>query len=170
MEDIDLEKFFTVLAGLSASIFFLWQIITGWLVVNVEISIETERQTLDEDKDWLAFKINFKKGKTDTLQIKDLKAQVRKQDGSLVEGGEFSFDEIRRLAAPLNQINWSTPDPEGKNISLSPEESFHLGTFVEVPAGMPVIVEAVLHGNRKFWWSGFQWRASVASLPVGKEK
>jgi hypothetical protein len=53
--------------------------------------------------------------------------------------------------------------------SLSPGESFHPGRFLQVPAGLPLIVEMTMHGKRTMWGKGFQWRASVASLPVSKK-
>lgn len=164
MEEV--KNVLTIIAAFSASVFFIWQIVAGWLVVNVEISILTERQTKSEAEDWLAFKLVFKKGKTDTLQIKDIKARVITQDGSIVSGGLFSFDEIHKLSVTNNMVDWSKLNEDARNISLSPEESFHLGRFVSVPVGEPLIVEMVLHGTRTMWGRGFQWRTSVASLPI----
>lgn len=163
---MDIKDTLTAVAAFSASVFFIWQIVAGWLVVNVEVSIITERQAIDDSKDWLAFKIVFRKGKTDTLQIKDIKARVRTQDGAIVQGGEFSFDEIHKLNAPDNIVDWNKFNTDKKNISLSPEESFHVGRYTQVPSGVPLIVEMVLHGTRTFWGRGFQWRASVVSLPT----
>ncbi|HMI77454.1 MAG TPA: hypothetical protein VK484_01610 [Ferruginibacter sp.] len=165
----ELKNILTIIAALSASVFFIWQIVAGWLVVNVEISIITERQSKSREQDWLAFKLVLKKGKTDTLQIKDIKARVRKQDGETIENGSFSFEEIHKLNAPGNKIDWNELNEDGRNISLSPDESFHLGRFVMAPAGEPLIVEMVLHGTRTMWGRGFQWRTSVVSLPVKKE-
>lgn len=162
----DVKNLLTIIAAISASVFFIWQIVAGWLVVNVEVSILTDRQPKNDVEDWLAFKLIFKKGKTDTLQIKDIKARVYKQDGSIVQGGLFSFDEIHKLNAINNIVDWNKLNKDGRNISLSPEESFHLGRFLKVPAGEPLIIEMVLHGTRTMWGRGFQWRTSTASLPV----
>jgi hypothetical protein len=162
----ELKDILTIIAALSASVFFIWQIVAGWLVVNVEVSILTERQTKSDTEDWLAFKLVFKKGKTDTLQIKDIKARVRTQNGDTVKDGLFSFDEIHKLDAPGNTIDWNKLNRDGRNISLSPDESFHLGRFVIVPACDPLIIEMVLHGTRTMWGRGFQWRTSVVSLPL----
>lgn len=162
----ELKDTLTIIAALSASVFFIWQIIAGWLVVNVEISIETERKAKNDTQDWLAFKLVFKKGKTDTLQIADIKARVKLPDGEVLQDGYFTFEEIHKLSAPENIIDWSQRNTDGKNISLSPDESFHLGRFLSVPVGSPVAVEMVLHGYRTLWGRGFQWRASVVSLPL----
>jgi len=164
----ELKDILTIIAAFSASVFFIWQIVAGWLVVNVEISILTERQTINDTEDWLAFKLILKKGKTDTLQIKDIKARVTKKDGEIIQGGLFTFDEIHKLSAVDNKINWDKLNEDGRNISLSPDESFHLGRFLKVPVGEPLIVEMALHGTRTMWGRGFQWRASVVSLPVKK--
>ena len=166
----DLELILTKAAVIAGAGFFLWKVAAGWLVVNVEISIETDRQSETDDKDLLAFKINLKKGNTDTLQIKDIQARVRTEDESLPAIEIFSFAEIHKLNAKNVIVDWNSPHKKDeRNISLSPTESFHLGRFVRVPKDVPVIVEAVLHGTRTLWWKGFQWRTSVASLPVKKK-
>ncbi|MFN3849402.1 MAG: hypothetical protein ACK4NY_08245 [Spirosomataceae bacterium] len=163
MEDFDILKTIGLVA---AGCYFLWKVIAGWLVINLEIAIETERQEETPELDLLAFKILFKKGNTDTLNIKDIQARVY---GEGVEKPEvFEFSEITKLALSNHKITWSD-NPKGTKISLSPSESLHLGRFTRVLAKKPVIVEAVIHGTRRFWGIGFQWRASVVSLPPKKE-
>ncbi len=159
-----LEVFITKAAVIAGAGFFLWKVIAGWLVVNLEVSIETERQAETDKEDLLAFKLIFKKGNTDTLQIKDIQARVRLENESNIIK-VFTFSEIHKLSANNNKVDWSNLNSDRKNISLSPGESVHLGRFVRVPVGVPVIVEAVLHGTRTLWGRGFQWRASCASLP-----
>jgi hypothetical protein len=162
------QEYLTIIAALSASVFFIWQIIAGWLIINLEVSILAERQTKSSNEDWLAFKLVFKKGRTDTLQIKHVEARIRTEDGIVVPKGLFVFNEIYRFEAGDKNIQWDTLDNEGKNISLSPDESFHLGRYAIVESGQAYIVEMVLHGTRRFWRRGFQWRSSVACLPVDK--
>ncbi len=145
---------------IAAAGFFLWKVLAGWLVVNVQISIEAERQVGPNKQDWLAFKILLKKGNIDTLQIKDIQARVKYEENSLPVTKEFQFDEIHKLIAKEDNVVWGELHTS-KNISLSPGESFHLGRYLEVPTGVPVIIEAVLHGDRALWWKGFQWRVST---------
>ncbi len=164
----DFELILTKAAVISGAGYFLWKVAAGWLVVNVEISIEIERQPETEKEDLIAFKIIFRKGNTDTLQIKDIQARIRTEDGSIIFK-VFTFSEIHKLRFDNNKVDWDKPDAFKKNISLSPGESFHFGRFARVPASMPVIVEAVLHGTRTMWGRGFQWRTSLASLPVYKK-
>ncbi|MEO6734428.1 MAG: hypothetical protein ABIN01_24620 [Ferruginibacter sp.] len=168
MSTEDFKTLFTIIASASAALFFIWKIVAGWLVVNVQISIEVERQSDTKENDLLSFKLIFIKGNTDTLQIKDVKARVRKENESDIIKG-FIFPEIHKLSFDGILINFDSPNADGKNISLSPGESFHVGRFVTIPAGECVIVEAALHGSRTMWGKGFQWRASIASLPVTKK-
>lgn len=88
------------------------------------MSILTKRQSKNSTEDWFAFKLVFKKGKTDTLQIEDIKARISNDNGEVVKNGLFSFDEIHKLNAAGNKIDWNKLNEDGKNISLSPEESF----------------------------------------------
>lgn len=157
------------LAVIAAGGFFLWKANAGWLVVNLEIFIETERQFLNNE-DILAFKIILKKGSTDTLKIKDVKARVYMlEEDKEIEVQPFSFPEITKLKVEnYENIVWEK-NQDNEKISLSPGESFHLGRHCKVPNNKPVIVEATLFGNRIFWKKGFQWRASVVSLPPKKE-
>ncbi len=160
-----LQTLLTIIATASAAGFFIWKIFAGWLVVNLEISIETERQTQSDTEDLLGFKIQLKKGSTDTLKIKDIRARVCEQiDGDALH--ELTFPEIEKLNTnEMHIISWKKPFA-GRKITLSPGESFHLGRFVRIPVGIPVIIEAAVHGTRTAWGFGFQWRASIASLPV----
>lgn len=170
MKITDITTILTIIASVSAAVFFIWKIIAGWLVVNVEISIEIDRQAQTEKEDLLAFKIIFKKGNTDTLQIKDIQARVSYQQNGEQKQQVEMFPEINKLSINDKKImNWKTLDAKGRKISLSPGESFHVGRFVWIPTATPVIVEAILHGTRKFWKRGFQWHASIASLPVIKK-
>lgn len=159
------------IAIFAAAGYFLYKALTGWLVANLEISIETDRHSTDK-KDLLAFKINLKKGSIDTLQIKDIKARiytinmVTQQIEEIIQ--EFDFSEIERLKVDnKGKILWGSTIK--KNVSLSPNESFHLGRYCEVTKGQPVIVEAVLFGDRTFWKKGFQWKATVVSMPPKKD-
>jgi len=161
----NLELVLTKAAVLAGAGFFLWKVMAGWLVVNLEIYIETERQEETDKEDLLAFKLIFKKGNTDTLQIKDIQARVRLEDEKRIVR-VFEFSEIHKLKANNSKVDWNNFNADRKNISLSPGESVHFGRFVRVPVGAPVIVEAVLHGTRTLWGRGFQWRASCTSLPV----
>lgn len=56
------ENDLKIIGLVAAGCYFMWKVIAGWLVVNLEIAIETERQEETEEFDLLAFKILFKKG------------------------------------------------------------------------------------------------------------
>lgn len=170
----DIKDIAETIAIFAAAGFFLWKAIVGWLVINLQISIDTERQSFDDKDDLLGFKINFTKGNIDTLQIMDIKARMYIIDDETQEikkiVKEFSFSEIQYLKRNSDkEILWEVEKIKRKNIGLSPEESFHLGRYHKVPKGQPIIIEAALFGIRLFWIKGFQWRASVVSLPPKKD-
>ena len=116
MSTEDFKTLFTIIASASAAFFFIWKILAGWLVVNVQISIETNRQRSTEVEDLLAIKIVLIKGNTDTLQIKDIKAIVRTENEKNILK-EFSFPEIHKLFIKNDLLQWGKLNSDRRNIS-----------------------------------------------------
>lgn len=166
---INLERIATIGAFVSAAGFFIWKIMAGWLIANLEIAIETERQAKDETTDWLSIKILLKKGNTDALWLKDISVKV--SDIKRNEGAQIiQFHEFKSLSVINGEINWDNVNEHIRKYAIAPGEIFQFGCVLEVSNNVPLIVEAAVFGNRRFWRRGFQWRASTASLPVKKSK
>ena len=155
----------TVGGALTAAVFFLWKLFTGWLIINLQVSIDLKRQSYDGENDILAVQINLKKGSTDTLWIRDISLRVTPQwpaDKPTV----ITFAELTQLAIVNKKLDWEAACPEAKNITLSPDESVQFARAILVPRNRPALVEAAVFGDRTFWSKGFQWRASAVALPI----
>jgi len=159
------EGVLKILALGAGGAFFLWKLFTGWLIVNLDLSIITEREAKDESSDYLSVTLNLKKGATDSVWIKDISALVSPIVGAPKEIIHFS-DELSRLQDDNGIINWQCRDEPGRKWTLSSGENLQLSCVVVVPVGIPVSVSAAVLGTRLFWPPGFQWRASVVSLPL----
>lgn len=165
----DFQALFTGLAIIATAGFFGWKIIAGWLIVNLEIAIETSRQFKDETNDWLGINLLLKKGNTDALWLKDIAVKIYAYDGKPVNQ-IIRFEEFHSLTISDKKIDWDTPSKDKRNYTIAPGEIFRFGKIEAVPSGIPLIIEAAVFGKRAFWPKGFQWRASCTSLPVKKEK
>lgn len=163
-----IETWLKVVALIAAASFFTWKVWTGWLIINLQVSLDVKRQNYDEKNDLLAIQLNLKKGSTDTLWIKDASIRVT-TDGPSNQQKIIPISELTEFAVTDGKIDWNAPNRNGKKITLSPDESTQFATTTVVPRGTVARVEAAIFGNRTFWNEGFQWRASSVSLPVAKE-
>jgi len=172
------------LALFAAGVFFAWKLLTGWLIANLGVEIDTQRQMLDGSRDYLAVTVRLKKGATDTVWLTDVSLRVAAQPLSIGEQVALEafeprearsedqiihFPELKLLAVQDGQIDWSKADSEGKKLTLSPGESFQLARAFSVPSRIPISVEVAVRGDRTFWPAGFQWHASAIALPVPDE-
>ena len=66
------ETVLTIIALTSAAGFFIWKLIAGWLILNLEVFIELQRQRKSDDNDFLAIKLKLQKGNTDALWLEDI--------------------------------------------------------------------------------------------------
>lgn len=166
MELKDWESVLTISAIVSAAGFFGWKIIAGWLIVNLEVAIETTRQSIDKDNDWLAITLLLKKGNTDALWLKDIVVRIYDNKGEQWED-DIRFHEYNSLPVVNGKITRSKKNQSPRKYTIAPEEIFRYARVVKVPGGNePLTIEAAVFGKRAFWPKGFQWRSSAVSLPV----
>ncbi|MBL7763895.1 MAG: hypothetical protein JNL23_10760 [Chitinophagaceae bacterium] len=162
------DKLFTTLAIIAAAGFFGWKIFAGWLIINLELDIQPVRQTKNETEDWLSILLILKKGPTDGLWLKDVVVRIYDSNKQLLEEIK-DIQEYYNVAITNNKLDWSKQPKNKRKYTIAPNEIFRYGIVREIKAGSPVIIEGAVYGKRPFWQKGFQWRASVISLPVSKK-
>jgi hypothetical protein len=162
----DIESLSKVIALIAAALFFCWKLFTGWLIVNMQISIEASRQEYEAKCDLVTVRVKLDKGMTDTLWLRDASVRICSIDetGEAREILSKRF-ELNRLKIDSEKLVWE-PALDEKKLTLSPGESLHFGWPFKVTAGGPLVIEAAVYGNRTFWRRGFQWRASLGCPPV----
>jgi hypothetical protein len=156
----------TALAG--GGLFFAWKLFTGWLIINLKLSIKLDRASKTSDVDHLAISVVFEKGTTDSIWLKDITARATWAGNVDPQPIDMS-EELRWLRVHQNKVAWGQYAPAHGSIALSPGESTTVARATEVPASAPVTVEVAAYGRRNFWPRGFQWRASAVSLPTSKQ-
>jgi hypothetical protein len=158
------ESAATIAAIVSTAGFFAWKVIAGWLIINLEIDLLIKRQLKPNGKDWLSIDLVLRKGATDGLWLKDIVVRIYDDKKGLINELK-DIQEYKNLAVVENKLNWNIPPSKKRKYTIAPGEVFRYGAIEEVDADKPLIIEGAVYGKRPFWRKGFQWRASVTSLP-----
>lgn len=161
------EQWLKVLALLGGALFVAWKLFTGWLIINLKVSVKLDRSTKSPEIDHLGITVTFEKGTTDSIWLQHVTARAVWPGHDDPEPIDMS-EELRWLLVHNHRIAWGKYKPSHGSIALSPGESTTIARITEVPADVAVIVEVAAYGRRNFWPRGFQWRASSVSLPLLK--
>lgn len=165
----EMEEWATTIGIIATGLFFGWRLIAGWLIANLEVSVEASRQAKNSTIDWLVVKLILKKGNIDSIWLKDISVKIYgAEDKQLLE--IINLDEFYRLTITNGSIDWKTKNPKITKFAIAPDETFHFSRIITVPFDRPIILEAGVFGTRIWWRGGAQWRASVASLPIEKRE
>lgn len=154
-----------------AGLYFVYRTLSGYLIVNMSISIDCKRQRMPGGTgDWLVIEVRLKKGELGTVSLHDAQVQVRAADkvmrAPLTGFDRRSYrtesigDESRRV------IDWDNRSRTSPFINLSPNEEASFGCMTEVAIDQSCVVEAAVLGKRKFSWCTGQWRVSRVVPPL----
>jgi hypothetical protein len=160
-----IEQLLKIVALTGAGLFFVWKLFTGWLIINLKLSIKLDRAFKADGKDHLGITILFEKGTTDSIWLKRVSARAKWEGDPGLEPIDFS-EELNWLVVTDKNIKWDQKELGNGTIALSPGESTTFARTTVVPSDAAVVVEVVAFGERNFWPRGFQWRASAVSLPL----
>jgi hypothetical protein len=153
----------------SAGGFFLYKLISGYLVVNLDLSLTCERRCSGSRQiDYLAVTAVVKKGDRGAVILHDARARI-----SVPAPGEEhlkKLSSIVRLSFKKSEGILELLEKQSKKsplLNLSAGEQTTFSTFFRVLADQPFMVEVTVLGN---WpWhpkTVYQWRASQVSLPI----
>ena len=172
------ETVLKCLAIIAAAGFFVYKIKTGWWIMNMSVAIRLDRKVKDPTNDHLSITVAMDKGSNDSVNLRRIQIRVTElesPEASEKESPKPSTEtEIlghERLAEieDCDKVDWAKPSTAGP-ISISPGEKTEFAHYVTVAHGVPVLVEAVVLGDRwlaTLWNDHYtQWRVSAVSLPV----
>lgn len=161
------EQALKIAALAGGGLFFAWKLATGWLIINLKVSVKLERATKSLTHDHLGITVTLEKGATDSVWLQHVSARVLWSENGDPKPIDMS-EEFRWLGIRDQKVTWGQLEASAGPIALAPGEQTSIGGIVEVPADKPVTVEIAAFGKRAFWPRGFQWRASSVSLPLPK--
>ena len=174
---IKLEEVFKVLGIVLAFEFFVYKLLTGWLISNLNVKIEPERKWLGESRDHLAIKLTLSKGGIDSVWLKDIHIKVTE-----VNVDDPSKNKVLKEVKPLNYEKRSLDNPDdifnGSEIksryTISINEEVSFSSYQSVESGKVITIEVLVLGTRLFYGiesssrteQAIQWRASAIVLPA----
>lgn len=163
-----LKAIVELLAYAGAAAFFLYKAVTGYLIVNVALSVKVERVKFTDSEDYLSIATTIKKGPNGSLVLHDCRARVN-------DGTDVTFQSIRRLSyasdpeSNVKQIIFDKRSESYPLLRLTPLEEATFSAFLKVPHGKPCVVEVAVLGILTGGTRVGQWRTSMVSLPLSEE-
>jgi hypothetical protein len=161
-----------VLAYISALIFFVFRVSSGYFVVDMAISVDCERKRKPgaESKDYLGISVALKKGERASVQLHDAQVRISSCISDQVLGPfslttvwrtnrtdlEPDIEASRNLCPELKpkqnkrptthraQIDWTCIPQDTPRINLPPGDESKLAACVEVDQDIPYMIEVVV--------------------------
>jgi len=170
-----LESLFKITGIFAAAVFFVYKLFTGWLILNLNVRLETERLAAENDiEDHLVIQVILVKGQTDSVWLRDVAIRVSDLNAPAIEGAAPNI--IRPVGMDRLNPDISAWAKEGKDrlLNISPGEEARFTAYTVVPRGTVVVLEAVVMGTRPFYNfesssdDPIQWKSSAVVLPVVK--
>jgi hypothetical protein len=160
-------------ALLGAGGFFAYKAYTGYLRVNLTLTVSCTRQRMtDDSKDYLVIQIHLKKGPNGSVALHDVRALVRSDHYSteVVFTGNSRSSYRTVPDGSRCQLDWSKESKTSPLIKLVPDEETDMSGVCEVPLDAVCTVEVAVLGKRVAGTTFGQWKASCVSLPVPPSK
>ena len=155
-------------AYLAAGGFFLYKLLTGYLMTNLSTSLSSSRQCdMESGTDHLVVTICLSKGERGSLNIHDAQVKVTWRDDedakSLIGIDRRSFET--EAIVPRKVANWEERSAKQPFLRLTAGESCQFAAYFEVPCGQVCEIEFALLGMKQSGFRVGQWRASSVALP-----
>jgi hypothetical protein len=170
------EVLFTVIPGMFVFNFFMYKLLTGWLIVNMNIKLEATRLPIlpDKEKDHLALKVTLTKGSIDSIWMDRIEIRLSEISGENATGSQIT----KELLKPVNTIKlgdedgdyWNGPRSDFYTVSSGEEAVF--SAYTAVPKNIVIVAELLVLGTRLFYGietsrdKRIQWRSSIIILPA----
>jgi hypothetical protein len=163
-----------------AGLFFGYKFLSGYLLMNLSLSVTTCRHMRNETTDILVVALKLTKGDRGSTDLHDAKVRVSCTGGetiSEVVGADRRTFQTQKLGnSDRRVIDFSSRSAKVPLIRLTPGEETTFSAHFEVPRELICTVEAAVLGSRPRWpairWLFDerigQWRASVVSPPDRK--
>ena len=158
-----------VAALVCAAFFFGYKAYTGYLVTNLSLAVQCQRQkSRCGGLDHLAVNVTIRKGANASLTLHDVQARISYAN----EVEVFPIVGFERCDWRPNgfrsRLDWSQTRSSSPLMRLVPGEETQLSVHCEVPSKAACLVEVAVLGQRTRHSRFGQWRASNVSLPLAE--
>jgi hypothetical protein len=163
----------TLLAALSALLYFSYKLVAGWLLLNLTVDMKTERISVEGEDDHLVVTVSLQKGKVDAMRLIAAELQLTPIDALGASPQQRPLGAIKRLKFPLGgRVQWDEEDEANLLLTLSTEETMTLAEHFRVKPIVIYRVDIVIQGDRfrdRVVPSLAQWRSSHIVLPAKQQ-
>jgi hypothetical protein len=133
-----------------------------------EMEIRTMRAPSDRPgEDYLAIEVRLRRHGTARCDLFSINARVH---NPFVDGDDRPVSFATEALSPtLSGVDFKLPRKKPQ-ITLDPDDAFHVSNITRVPRDSPEVVDAVIRCNRDTAGNPPEWRSSTTSFPVPVEK
>lgn len=170
-----------IIALFLAACFFGYKLITGWLIINLQIELDVQREPIaNSSHDHLVINIRLTKGSTDSLWLRKIYIAVYEDsNGNDITLQPYSTTNHRLIEAfntSRSKVVDDTMQAENKNrlLNLSPGEKTQFSAYTKVPIADVVALDVMVIATRPLYnlrdlnfknKNNVQWKASTIVLP-----
>jgi hypothetical protein len=152
-----------------AAVFFIYKFVSGYLYVDMSLSIALDRSRKDVSTDWIVVTATIKKGSRGSVRIHDAQARVsydgRTQLMQFVGFHRLSYATEMLGKMERKRVDWTRLSKSAPLLRLPPNEETEFSCYAEIPGDAICTVEATILGRERSWFGIGQWRASRVSVP-----
>jgi hypothetical protein len=149
-------------------IYFGYKAYTGYLRVNLSLSVQCYRQAASATHDVLVVCARLTKGANGSLTLHDVQARVSHDASSELiafRGIERSTYEGRTEPFERKAIVWTRVSTTSPALKLVPGEATEFAAYCSVPTDSVCLVEVAVLGQQTNRSPYGQWKSSCVSLP-----
>jgi len=163
----------TVIPAMIAFNFFMYKLLTGWLIANMTVKIEGTRQPVsgEKGKDHLGLKVTLTKGSIDSVWVDRIEIRLKRitdsRSKSLTTAPLIPLNIAKR--GDIDDNYWRGKKSLFYTISSGEEAIF--SAYIKVPSEAVISAELLVLGTRLFHGiescrnKRIQWRSSAVLLP-----
>jgi hypothetical protein len=170
MNMLETKPYVELFAYLAAGGFFLYKLLTGYLMTNLSASISCSRQCAYRNgKDHLIVSVNLSKGERGSVNLHDAQVKVKWNSGAeakpLIGANRRSLKTEAVGKSERRVVNWAKQSAKQPFLRLTAGESCQFAAYFEVPCAQVCEIELAVLGMKQSGLRVGQWRASAFSLP-----
>ena len=170
MSVLETKPYVEMFAYLAAGIFFLYKLLTGYLMTNLSIALSTSRQHSTPEQDYLVVSVALTKGDRGSVKLHDCQVKIS-WTGHQVIKPLIGTDRRSKKAEHFDRskrsvINWDARSISQPFLHFTPGETSHFAAYSDVPANAICQVEVAILAKKRSGIRLGQWRASTISLPL----
>ena len=170
MNLLEAKPYVEMFAYLAAGIFFLYKLLTGYMMTNLSIALTTSRQHSTPTEDYLVVSVALTKGDRGTVNLHDCQVKIS-CSGHCVTKQLIGTDRRDKKTehfhgSDRSMIIWDARSVRQPFLNLTPGETSQFATHLEVPANAICEIELAVLAMKVTGFRVGQWRASAISLPI----